>query len=102
LIAKTTAQQLLLSLSLSLSTECLSAHLFSLTVLHSDSYLLLKSPASDDRQITQATRFFKMTSRLPLELQMIVCNRVFRVSRDLISTKDSEPAFRYLVHTFQV
>lgn len=93
--------------------ECLSSHLFALTVLYSDQYLALVAPSSTSSSSTatateeaaapqeeKAARFFRVITRLPLELQMIVCNRVFRLARDLISTKDSEPAFRYMVHTY--
>lgn len=42
-------------------------------------------------------RFFGVVSRLPLELQMIICNRVYWLSRDLIPPQERETSFRQLV-----
>jgi len=41
-------------------------------------------------------RFFKIAERLPMELQMILCCRAVGSSKDIILTKDSEPAFKKL------
>ena len=42
------------------------------------------------------TRFFLMIRKLPMELQMILCHRVYRSFKDGIPTHKSEPAFRQL------
>ena len=78
--------------------------LLALVVFLADSFARLKT----DEEITgsavtsppdttaQARRFFVITNTLPLELQMLLCNRVFRSPRDVVLTKNSEPAFRKL------
>lgn len=45
-------------------------------------------------------RFFKIAMRLPMELQMMLCNILFDYGKDVILTKDSEPAFRSLAKEF--
>ena len=44
-----------------------------------------------------ASRFFLMTGRLPLDLQMVMCHRLVSSSRDIILGLESEMAFRNLV-----
>ena len=39
-------------------------------------------------------RFFRITRVLPIELQMVVCNRLFGSVRDLIRAVHSEVAFK--------
>jgi len=70
-------------------------HLFALVVFHSDSFAVTneRTAPSDTR------RFFKMTPRLPLEIQMIICNRVFGSAKDIILSRDSEPGFQLLART---
>jgi len=41
-------------------------------------------------------RFFQIAQRLPIELQMMLCNRVFGSCKDIVLTKHSEPAFKRL------
>jgi len=43
-----------------------------------------------------AARFFAMTKRFPMELQMIMCHRVVGSAKDSIISKDSEAAFKSL------
>jgi len=43
-----------------------------------------------------ATRFFEIASKLPMELQMILCHRVFGSMKQYILVKDSEAAFSAL------
>ena len=40
-----------------------------------------------------ARRFFRISNRLPMDLQMVLCNRLFRSPKDIIGSKLSEPAF---------
>ena len=44
-----------------------------------------------------AVRFFGVVSRLPLELQMIISNRVYGLSRDSVPGEERETSFRQLV-----
>jgi hypothetical protein len=66
----------------------LAAELFAITVFLCDDFLRLKEPNSS------ATRFFNIASQLPMELQMVLCYRVFGSSKENIKSKDSEVAFK--------
>jgi len=44
----------------------------------------------------KAARFFQIAQALPMELQMVVCNRVFGSGKNSVLTKHSEPAFKKL------
>lgn len=44
-----------------------------------------------------AQRFFAVTMKLPMELQALVCLRVYGSSSDLLPGKHSEGAFREVV-----
>jgi len=70
-------------------------HLFALVVFHSDDFVVIneKTAHSDTR------RFFRITSQLPLDLQMVLCNRVFGSPRDIVLSKRSEPYFKCLART---
>ena len=43
-----------------------------------------------------AAIFFGIASRLPLELQMVLCCHVMGSFKEIISGQDSEPAFKRL------
>jgi len=73
-----------------------SASTFSLVIFMCDGYLELSS--SDKKQKT--VRFFRMLQMLPMELQMIVCNRAAGSGKTNIPTKHSESAFKYIVSLF--
>jgi hypothetical protein len=45
--------------------------------------------------------FFSITSKLPMELQMMVCNRAAGTMRDVVATHDSDPAFKKLALAFK-
>ena len=68
-----------------------AAEMFAVVVFISDELLQPKemTPAS-------TARFFNITRRLPLELQMVLCHRVVRSAKDIIQGQDSEVAFRSL------
>ena len=72
--------------------EYFTGHLFALVVFYSDSFAVIneRSARIDTR------RFFKIVSRLPLEIQMIICNQAFGSPRDTILSRDSEPGFKCL------
>jgi len=72
----------------------LAAELFALTVFLCDDLLQLK-PASVTTTTT-ATRFFAIATRLPMELQMILCHRAVGSMRQNVLHKDSEAGFKSL------
>ena len=76
----------------------LAAEVFALTVFLCDDLLQLK-PAAHPAHPTAAatTRFFAIASKLPMELQMIICHRAVGSAKDNILSKDSEVAFKSLV-----
>jgi len=45
-------------------------------------------------KVNKMRRFFRITRVLPIELQMVVCNRLFGSARDLIRAVHSEVAFK--------
>jgi len=75
--------------------EYFIGHLFALVVFHADSFAIIneRTAHSDTR------RFFRITSQLPLDLQMVLCNRIFGSPRDIILSRDSEPGFQLLTRT---
>ncbi len=68
-----------------------AAMVYAMTVLRSDGYLR----NSADEQ--SGHRFFNIASQLPLELQMVLCNRLAGLSCDLIARSASEKAFSLLL-----
>jgi len=75
--------------------EYFIGHLFALVVFHSDSFVVVNEKTADP----DTRRFFRITSQLPLDLQMVLCNRIFGSPRDIILSRDSEPGFRLLART---
>jgi len=75
--------------------EYFIGHLFALVIFHLDSFVVIneRTAHSDTR------RFFKIASRLPLEIQMVLCNRTFGSPRDIILSRYSEPGFQLLTRT---
>jgi len=57
--------------------------------------IFAKNPAKD-----RAARFFYMAQGLPMELQMMLCNRAFGSMKDVVLTQHSEPAFKHLTRSF--
>ena len=77
-------------------TDALAAELFATTVFLCDDYLrIIKS-----NERSQSDRFFRIVSRLPMELQMIICCRVYGSVKDNILSKDSEVVFQFLAKKF--
>ena len=69
--------------------EYFIGHLFALVVYHSDSFVIINERlAHADTQ-----RFFRLCARLPLEVQMVLCNRAFGSPKDIILSRNSEPGF---------
>jgi len=75
--------------------EYFIGHLFALVVFHADSFVTIKERTAD----SDTRRFFRITSRLPLDLQMVLCNRIFGSPKDVILSRDSEPGFQLLTRT---
>jgi len=49
-------------------------------------------------QRAKTLRFFAIAGRLPMDLQMVLCNITFKSPKDLVLTKFSEPEFKRLSH----
>ena len=64
-------------------------------VFHSDSFVVVNEKTAH----SYTRRFFRITSQLPLDLQMVLCNRIFGSPKDIIPLKDSEPGFQLLTRT---
>jgi len=70
-------------------------HLFAIVVFFTDGFLLPKNtvPATTPSPIE---RFLRISSRLPLELQMVLCNRTFCSPRNVVRSREAEPGFKWL------
>jgi len=75
--------------------EYFIGHLFALVVFHADFFAIINEKTAH----SYTRRFFRITSQLPLDLQMVLCNRIFGSPRDIILSRDSEPGFRLLART---
>ena len=83
--------------------DALAAEVFALAVFLCDGLLQLKpalnpvaTPNHAPSYPAAATRFFSIASKLPMELQMMLCHRVVGSMKQNILHKDSEPAFKHL------
>ena len=74
----------------------LAAEVFALTVFLCDDFLHLKPASHPAATATAATRFFTIASKLPMELQMVLCRRAVGSMKQNILRKDSEAAFKSL------
>ena len=61
-------------------------------VFHSDGFV-----APGHRAPARSKSFFAIASQLPLELQMVLCNRVYGSPKDLVASKHSETGFWWLM-----
>lgn len=75
----------------------ISSDLFALIVFVCDGYLTLPVTGSPTKKQKQAARFFKMTQRLPMELQMVVCYRYAQGMKNNITSVLAETAMKKLV-----
>jgi len=73
----------------------MAAEVFALTVFLCDDLLQLK-PASHPAAGAAASRFFVIATKLPMELQMVLCYRVVGSMKQNILKKDSEAVFTSL------
>ena len=76
--------------------EFLIGEVFALVVFLSDEFVVVAGGTNE----VNTKRFWFMGMQLPMELQMVLCNRMFGSAKDLVLTKYSEPAFRKLATTF--
>jgi len=65
-----------------------AAELFVLVVLLSDEFFNTCEKGDDGPR-----RFFQVASRLPMELQMLLCYRAHGSMKEIVLTRDTEPAF---------
>jgi hypothetical protein len=95
-----------------------AAELFTMMVFLCDDFLRIKEPSSASSSSSSssnaipdtatvnvtvtASRFFKITKGLPMELQMVLCYRVFGSGKENIKSKHSEAAFKHLAKTYNM
>ena len=73
----------------------LSADLFAMVVLLCDGHIRLGPRAAKRQQ-----RFFKIAESLPMDLQMVLCNRVFRCAGAVVSTANIDISLKKSVRKF--
>ena len=72
----------------------MGAEVFALVVFVSDGFL--EVGAGKEAHYLGTTKFFGIARKLPVELQMLLCRRVVGLTKELISSKDRETAFKTL------
>ena len=85
-------------LALELEPERSAACIYSLVIFDCDGLLRV----SAENAGTSASRFFSVAAKLPMELQMLLCNRLCGIAHDNIPSKLSEPAFKDIAQDFRV
>jgi len=80
----------------------LAAEIFALTVFLCDDLLRLKPALAITTTASAASRFFVISSKLPMELQMILCHRAVGSMKQNILHKDSEAGFKHLAMELQM
>lgn len=65
--------------------------LFALVVFFADGFLRATAATPPETE-----RFLVICSRLPLDLQMVLCNRLYGSAKSIVPGRDSEPGFRWL------
>jgi len=79
-----------------------AARLFALTVFLCDDLLQPQTAAATLKPAIDTLRFFAIAKGLPMELQMILCHRVFGSMKQNILRQESEAAFRSLAKVLLV
>lgn len=76
----------------------LAGEIFALVVFLCDDFLALKKPEENNgelkRERERERRFFQVAKALPLDLQMVLCNRVAGSAGMVIRRENSERGFR--------
>jgi len=70
----------------------MAAEVFALVVFVSDGLLRIQPRRARNR----ISRFLKIAQGLPLELQMVLCNRLAGSPKDIVDQENSEMAFKNL------
>jgi len=93
-VANPESTRLEVCLKLGHDLDKLAAELFAVVVFFCDGLLEISRP--ETMALTTECRFLAIARRLPMELQMILCHRARSSTKDVVLTRDSEPAFRSL------
>jgi len=75
-----------------------AANVFCSLVFLCDDYLRIADPG---RVHPNTLRFLRIARDLPMELQMVLSNRMFGIARDIVALHRSEAAFRTLIQYFE-
>jgi hypothetical protein len=86
--------------------EPLIGEVFAMVILLSDHFVTFKEKKEDSQEeekeekdhnnYENTRRFLEIASRFPMDLQMVLCNRLFSSPKDIILSKFSEPGFKKL------
>lgn len=82
---------------LDLALDMRSSEIFASTVMLADGYLKFRT----GHELSNASRFFKMLEKLPIELQMICANKATSSSADIINSKKIEIALRSMFSKYE-
>jgi len=77
------------------------AEVFTLIVLLCDDYLQPKQCYINDDNVKDVIRFFSITSRLPMDLQMVICNRMFMSQSNHVLSRHLYLAMKKVYHHYQ-
>jgi len=69
--------------------------MYALVIFFTDGHAQL-GPSQKALPESAAARFFSIAAQLPLELQMVLCSRMFGSPRVIVPKKYSEQGFRWL------
>jgi hypothetical protein len=72
-------------------------NLFVLVVMMCDDFLIIKPTHA--HPVNNISRFFNSAKTLPMELQMILCNRVYNQSKNTIRATEAEQGFKFIART---
>ena len=82
-----------------ISTEALAGELFALTVFLCDGHLEFSKTIAMEATgagLAPGERFLRIAFVLPMDLQMLLCNRTFGLGGSIIFKKESEAGFKKL------
>ena len=68
--------------------------MFAIIIFLCDDFVVLHHAATPEIK-----RFFNIAQRLPMELQMLLSNRIFISPKEVVLKTHSEPAFKQLAHS---
>lgn len=79
----------------------MAGELFALVIYLADGYLKISGEAEgNEENQPKASRFFALAAQLPMDLQMVLCNRVFGSGGSTIKRFHSEKGFRKFAKKF--